>query len=73
MRVRLLVDLEVHDERLLREQARNSYRKLYGDSDWEADDVGEAAVEALILSADTPAPNEIGIEIIETRAELVDR
>jgi hypothetical protein len=63
-----LIEIEVHDQAILVEYARQLYRASFGDPAWVPGSVGEAALEALVLSATGPAPNEMGIEILETVA-----
>lgn len=63
--VRLVIDVEVHDAARLTEYARRRYVAAFRDPGWSPASIGDAVMEALVISAPGPAPAEIGIEILE--------
>jgi hypothetical protein len=64
--VRLTVVVHVHEPARLRAYARRRYAACWGEDGWEADDLGEAAYEALVASNENRAAAlDYGVELGE--------
>lgn len=70
--IRLVIDVEVHDEGLLREYAERRVREAWQESlDVVTDDsLPQIVLEALVLSNENPSPDVYGLEIVDYHAEV---
>jgi hypothetical protein len=62
--VSFCVKVEVHDEEALRAYATERWLATGGDPDEDFASLGAAALEALVLGNEGPAPLDIGVEIL---------
>lgn len=65
--------VRVTDSEALEAYARARYAACWFDGDWEPPDLAQAVLEALVISNENPSPDEYGIEILDSQAELRDR
>jgi len=72
MKVHLAIEVWVLDPEALVEYAKWLYAQAWSDPDWEPDDIGEAVLEALVVSNLNPSPDAYGIEIGSRSATVVD-
>jgi len=70
--VDLALAVKVTNPEALEAYARARYAACWFDEDWEPADLAEAVLEALVISNENPSPDEYGIEILDSRAELRD-
>lgn len=61
--VTLTIKVVVHDEAKLVEYAKAVYQMAWDDAEWVPADIGEAVLEALVLSNENPSPDEYGIDL----------
>jgi hypothetical protein len=71
MRIKISATINVTDEALLIQEAKDRFKKYWGEPNWEPKDIGEAALETLLLSNDNPSPSDLGFEFLDYAYEEV--
>jgi hypothetical protein len=70
-RILLSVEIEVTDEKVLRNFASDRYKKAWS-NDLPMDmPLENVVMEAVVLSSDNPDPDEYGLQICETEAAVI--
>lgn len=70
--VEISLVIGVTDPAALQKYARERYASCWFE-EWEPADLGEAVLEALVVSNENPSPDDYGIAILDSQAALQDR
>jgi hypothetical protein len=62
--------IRVTDPKALKAYARSRYAASWFDEDWEPADLAQAVLEALVISNENPSPDDYGIEILDSQADV---